>query len=333
MTPDQAIGSRIFGAVLLVISTACSARGEAQPASQAAISPRAPAPEHTAAHSERSLGVADQGVFADLDDRVQLALPAGLTPERVSALIDRARGLLVLSIDDYPRKIYPLGGTATLTVGRHELALRPGDRDELRPLLTESRLREGTARRDRDRDGIPDPLDILIGAKKAVLNAAAYTAEAQGYIKLKYPGGDVDRSMGVCTDVIVRSVRNAGLDLQQALHEDIKKRRKAFPMIKRGPDANIDHRRVGTLLPYFKKHWEEHTAKLDDPRDPLRPGDIIFMDTFPSRRGPDHIGIISDQVNDSGLPLVINNWTNGTVTSEMDLLPSVPVLYRFRSPP
>jgi hypothetical protein len=29
---------------------------------------------------------------------------------------------------------------------------------------------------------------------------------------------------------------------------------------------------------------------------------------------------------------VINNWTDGTVTAEMDLLAFVPVLYRFRVP-
>jgi uncharacterized protein YijF (DUF1287 family) len=56
------------------------------------------------------------------------------------------------------------------------------------------------------------------------------------------------------------------------------------------------------------------------------------MDTFPSRSGPDHIGIISDRVDSQGLPLVINNWTNGTTTAEMDLLTFVPVLYRFRLP-
>jgi hypothetical protein len=335
MTPDRRVGSHFIGAILLVISTSCGTRGEAQPASHEPPRPRDPsAPAASPAPTREScLGVTDKGIFSDLDDDVQLALPAELDATRVTATIDRTHGVVIASIDGYPRKAYPLGGTAQLTVGRFELALRPGDRDELRPLLAEARLTEAVATHDRDGDGIPDPLDILIGAKKTVLNADAYTAEAQGYIKLRYPGGDVDRKMGVCTDVIIRSVRNAGLDLQQALHEDILKRPKAFPMIRRAADSNIDQRRVGTLLPYFKKHWEAHTAKLDDASDPLRPGDIILMDTFPSRSGPDHIGIISDQMDEHGLPLVINNWTNGTVTSEMDLLSFVPVLYRFRLPP
>jgi hypothetical protein len=33
-----------------------------------------------------------------------------------------------------------------------------------------------------------------------------------------------------------------------------------------------------------------------------------------------------------GLPLVIDNWIEGTVTAEIDLLAFVPVMYRFRLP-
>src|SRR5579859_3440290 len=122
------------------------------------------------------LGVKDSGIFADLDDKVQIELPKAL-PDQVTARIDSKHGVLVLSIDGFPRKVYPLGGAATLDVGTFHLALRPGDRAELAPLLAEARLSEGAAAHDRDGDGIPDPLDILIGAKKTVLNADAYTEE------------------------------------------------------------------------------------------------------------------------------------------------------------
>jgi uncharacterized protein YijF (DUF1287 family) len=319
MTPPLAPRSKKLQAarrlaILAMISFTYEARGE----------PPTPEP---------SLGVADHGIWPDLDDQVQLALPAGLTADRVTARLDDAHHVLILSIDGAPRKPYPLGGPAALTVGEHTLALRPGDRAELAPVLTAAHLTVGRAAHDRDDDGIPDPLDVLIGGKKTVANADAYTAEAEQYISLRYPMGDVPRTIGVCTDVIIRAVRNAGIDLQKELHDDIRRAHAAYPMVKGAGDPSIDQRRVGTLLPYFLRHWEHHTAALDDPADPLRPGDIILMDTFPSRPGPDHIGILSDRVDGKGLPLVINNWTDGTVTAEMDLLPVVPVLYRFRLPP
>lgn len=283
--------------------------------------------------------MADRGIWPDLDPQIQLVLPAGLAAAQVSARIDDAHHVLVLSIDGAPRKVYPLGAGIALVVGAHTLVLRPGDHRELAPLLTAERLSieprrpsTGGSGHDRDGDGIPDPLDVLIGAKKTVANADAYTREAEGYIPLGYPMGDVPRSIGVCTDVIIRAVRNAGIDLQKELHDDIRRARAAYPMIKGMGDPSIDQRRVGSLLPLFRRHWERHTAALADPADPLRPGDVIFMDTFPARSGPDHIGILSDRLDDHGLPLVINNWTDGTVTAEMDLLTFVPVLERFRLP-
>jgi len=42
------------------------------------------------------------------------------------------------------------------------------------------------------------------------------------------------------------------------------------------------------------------------------------------------VGIVSDTVGDSGLPLIVNNWTTGTRDAEMDLLIFVPVTDRFR---
>ncbi len=299
------------------------------PVAAAPVSAPAPAP---VSPPETCLGVTDRGIWPDLDDKVQLALPGSVTADHVSARLDDTHHVLVLSIDGVPRKVYPLGGPAKLAIGERTLELRPGDRAELAKLVAADHLTTGTSPHDRDDDGIPDPLDLLIGAKKTVVNADAYTPEAEGYISLPYPMGDVPRAIGVCTDVIIRAVRNAGIDIQKELHDDIRRARAAYPMVKGAGDPSIDQRRVGTLLPYFKRHWELHTARLDDPDDPLRPGDIILMDTFPSRPGPDHIGILSDRLDDQGLPLVINNWTDGTVTAEMDLLTFVPVLYRFRLP-
>lgn len=285
------------------MSLGCEAT--AQPAAQPAVH-----------KPETCLGVIDTGIWSDLDDQLQLTLPSGLSAARVSALVDRDRKLLIVSVDGWPTKPYPF-------------PLRDGDQAELAGLLNDKNTKDGTtpAARDRDRDGIPDTLDVLLGAHKTRLNADAYT---EGYVSMSYPMGDVPREMGVCTDVIVRALRNAGLDLQAAVHEDIKRAPRAYPMVKGKGSASIDHRRVKTILPWFKRHMEERSAKLDDPADPLRPGDIVFMDTFPSKTGPDHIGIISDRIGEDGLPVVINNWTNGTVTTEMDLLGWVPVTHRFR---
>ncbi|MBS1122477.1 MAG: NADH:ubiquinone oxidoreductase [Deltaproteobacteria bacterium] len=337
MTPGKPTGSRfLFAAIIGVISAGCGSRGEAEPTPHrppAAPRDRTAAPEDVtkdpAVRPEVCLGVADQGIWPDLDDKVQITLPAQLAAQRVTARLDRKHNLLVLSIDGFPRKIYPLGGSASLELGPHKLAIRPGDRAELARLVAADRITEAPAAHDHDGDGIPDPLDVLIGAKKTVLNADAYT---EGYMDMKYPMGDVPRGVGVCTDVIIRAVRNAGIDLQQELHDDLGRARAAYPMIKGRGNPQIDQRRVLSLLPYFTRHWQARTARLDDAGDPLRPGDVVFMDTFPSKSGPDHIGIVSDTIGESGLPMIINNWTNGTVTAEMDLLAFVPVLYRFRLP-
>lgn len=326
-TAARAFGSRILA--IAAISLGCEGSA-AQPAGPPGTGAGTGTGKGAGtAKTETCLGVADKGIWSDLDDRLQLSLPRGLSAARVAATIDRDRKLLLVSVDGWPTKPYPLGGDAEVVAGKHRLPLRAGDAAELAGLLHEGNVKEGAtpARLDRDRDGIPDTLDVLMGAHKTRLNGAAYT---EGYVSIKYPHGDVPRGMGVCTDVVIRALRNAGLDLQAAVHEDIKRAPRAYPMVKGKGSPSIDHRRVKTILPWFKRHMDERSAKLDDPDDPLRPGDIVFMDTFPSRPGPDHIGIVSDRVGADGLPVIINNWTNGTVTAEMELLGWVPVTHRFR---
>ena len=70
-----------------------------------------------------------------------------------------------------------------------------------------------------------------------------------GYYDLPYPGGDLPAHKGVCTDLVVRSYRSLGVDLQQLVHEDMSDHFRLYPQLwdRKGPDSNIDHRRVLNL--------------------------------------------------------------------------------------
>src|SRR5688500_15693860 len=79
------------------------------------------------------------------------------------------------------------------------------------------------------------------------------TSYDPSYARIGYPGGDVAPSTGVCTDVVIRSFRAAGVDLQETVHRDMAKNFSSYPRrwgLKR-PDTNIDHRRVPNLMVYF----------------------------------------------------------------------------------
>src|SRR5262245_21147832 len=105
-TTAARFGSRLVAGLIL---TACgTGRAEAPPENdpRASVDPAGPIAHHAA--GESCLGVADKGIWSDLDDDLQIALPAGLTPDRVTAAIDADRKLLVLSIDGWPTKPYPL---------------------------------------------------------------------------------------------------------------------------------------------------------------------------------------------------------------------------------
>lgn len=242
----------------------------------------------------------DRGIFPELLARVNLEPPAAVDRAHAWLRVDRVHRLATLYDGDDPVALYPLG------------AALPAVRSvEGAPPRTE----------DRDGDGIVDRLDVLLGAKKLLYNGARYL---ERYVAIPYPGGDVPRTEGVCSDTVIRALRNAGLDLQREVHEDILRAPAAYPMVEK-VDASINHRRARTLLPWFVRHWDTLPRGTR-----YRPGDVVFFDTFPQREGPDHLGVVSDTVGKSGLPLVINNWTEGATDAEMDLLSWVPVTHHFR---
>ncbi len=307
---------------------------EVPPAREADTEAGSPAetPAGPPAPPEASLGLADRGIWADLDPRVRLARPTALTGPR-SLVIDRAHGIATLYSAAWPVKAYPIGGDAELGRGAIAVRLRPGDAAELDPIVGPEDLRElppGAipAPGDADDDGIVDPLDVLLGAHKTDLNDARYDP---AYVVIPSPNGDVPREQGVCTDVIVRALRNAGVDLQSEVNRDIARAPKAYPMVEKAND-DIDHRRVRTILPWFQRHWTSLGIDPDDAGDPYRPGDVILMDTIPSRDGPDHIGIVSDARGEDGRLLVVNNWDTGHVTDSLSLIGAIDVTHRFRMP-
>lgn len=149
------------------------------------------------------------------------------------------------------------------------------------------------------------------------------------YVSLKYPGGDVSPDTGVCTDVIIRTFRQAfGFDFQKAVHEDMRANFSKYPKnwgLKR-PDKNIDHRRVPNLETYLKRQGAAVpiTKKAED----YLPGDIVSWRL--GGRLP-HIGIVSDKKSQWGTPLIIHNIGQGPV--EDDLLFNTDINGHFRFVP
>lgn len=111
------------------------------------------------------------------------------------------------------------------------------------------------------------------------------------YVKLDYPGGDVPIETGVCSDVVVRAFRKAGIDLQKEVHEDMQSARAAYSTkwSASAIDANIDHRRVLNLMTYFDRKGK--AVSITSKRDDYLPGDIVAWDLG---GGIDHIGIVSN---------------------------------------
>jgi uncharacterized protein len=148
------------------------------------------------------------------------------------------------------------------------------------------------------------------------------------YAALSYPGGDVPRERGVCTDVVIRALRDSlGQDLQQLVHEDMTAHFSRYPKIwgLKKPDRNIDHRRVPNLMVFFaRKHLKLSPPSADRPSK-FKPGDLVTCTVPPHLP---HIMIVSDKKNDEGLPLVIHNIGGGT--HEEDRLGAYPLTGHFR---
>jgi uncharacterized protein len=130
-------------------------------------------------------------------------------------------------------------------------------------------------------------LKLLIdGATEQVGKTTTYDPS---YQKIDYPNGDVPIETGVCSDVIVRAFRKAGIDLQKEIHEDMKGNFSTYPTKwgLSGTDANIDHRRVPNLQTYFTRKGK--SLATDGDSETFLPGDIVTWDLG---GGVDHVGMV-----------------------------------------
>ena len=141
------------------------------------------------------------------------------------------------------------------------------------------------------------------------------TSYNPSYKRLKYPKGDLHIKEGVCTDVIIRTLRKGHkIDLQKEIHEDMTADFEAYPPLwgLTAPDPNIDHRRVPNIQTYLSRSgWE---LPLNEIKTNYQPGDII---TCAIDGVTPHIMIVSDRKGISGHWALIHNIGIGVIENDV----------------
>ena len=135
------------------------------------------------------------------------------------------------------------------------------------------------------------------------------------YFQIPYPNGDVPATKGVCTDVVIRTYRKLGVDLQEKVHQDMKanfgKYPKTWGLSK--PDTNIDHRRVPNLMVFFGRFGKEKPIS-NNPED-YHPGDIVAW-RLPN--GMTHIGMVVDKkMTDGNRYQIVHNIGSGQIAEDI----------------
>jgi uncharacterized protein YijF (DUF1287 family) len=136
------------------------------------------------------------------------------------------------------------------------------------------------------------------------------------YTAIKYPNGDVPKNKGVCTDVIIRTYRKLGIDLQKEVHMDMLGHFSLYPNLKkwglRKTDTNIDHRRVPNLEVFFGRKGEK--LKVTKNANDYKTGEIV---TWMIHGKLPHIGIITNKKSpDENRPMIVHNVGAGQVLED-----------------
>lgn len=171
------------------------------------------------------------------------------------------------------------------------------------------------SRRMPEHGGLPSgPAPVVPSAARQMVAAARqqpdYTVLYDpAYVTLDYPGGDVPRDRGVCTDVVVRAFRAAGVDLQKEVHEDMQQHFSVYPDLwgLTRPDPNIDHRRVPNLMTFFERRGV--AVAVTNSAESYLPGDVV---AWRLDNGRLHVGVVTDSVAaDRSAYLIVHNIGSG----------------------
>jgi len=136
------------------------------------------------------------------------------------------------------------------------------------------------------------------------------------YFSIEYPNGDIPANKGVCTDIVIRSYRKLGIDLQKEVHEDMIAHFAEYPNLEKWgmtkTDTNIDHRRVPNLEIFFERNGEK-LAITQDAKD-YKTGEIV---TWLINNKLPHIGIVTNKKSKDGKRnLIVHNVGNGQVLQD-----------------
>lgn len=175
-------------------------------------------------------------------------------------------------------------------------------------------------------DAEPTAEALVASALERTRHAVVYDG---AYHSIDYPGGDVPEEIGVCTDVIIRSYRKLGIDLQALVHEDMSKNFSKYPSQRiwglTQPDTNIDHRRVPNLQVFFAR--KGITLPVTRRGSDYQSGELV---TWMLPGNLPHIGIVTDKRHQtSGNPMIVHNIGRGPKLEDMLFDYPITGHYRF----
>lgn len=171
---------------------------------------------------------------------------------------------------------------------------------------------ETTIKKDTIADDVSAFRKKLSEKARSIIDASVrYTPD---YVSIGYPNGDVPAKTGVCTDVVIRSYRKLGIDLQKIVHEDMRAHFSSYPKNwgATKTDTNIDHRRVPNLETFFSRKGKK--LPITQNPDDYKTGAIVtwmINDKLP------HIGIVTNQLSKDGKRrLIVHNVGGGQVLED-----------------